>query len=363
MTKPGKVVLILGGLAVAVVFFVIPTLCAMKSIFVWYAYWRYVDEVSNVSGINRYLVTAAGLLLFIPFWFGATMAFSVGSRQRRLVGTGILIGLAVLYNLSLFWVTRETSFAFSGGAPQKWYALTPAGVRVYDRPGVDPTYGIPLKPVTPEVVRTLELLKQGEFKPADPTRLTFFNPITGAAQAWYDRSPEGTLEFYDKPGFGPSTGEPLKPVTKEIVLEWRRKRDAEAAQEEARRRTVAAAQKPVEEQGRRRAPSGCAVGHPCSLELVGDGSTKVVSIPVGYSVCFEGWFWNHIPKLGYMTSYQGGPEKKFECTLEDVTGGKCRKRMADSFRLVPEKGVPVPRYWFINEGESECGAAGRGDAR
>jgi PEGA domain-containing protein len=222
MTKARKVALIVAGLVLLVVFFVLPTMWAMRSIAVWWAYWRYVDEVSNLTGINHYLITAGGLLLSIPLWFGTSVAFSLGSRRRRYAGTAILIGLAVFYNLSLFWVTRETTFAFSGGAPHKWYALTPAGVRFYDRPGVDPTYGIPLKPVTPEVVRKLELLKQGEFKPADPTQMTFFNPITGEAQAWYYRYPDGAVEFYDKPGHHPLTGTALEPVTQQIVLEWRK---------------------------------------------------------------------------------------------------------------------------------------------
>ena len=222
MNKAGKVALILGILAVGVVFFVIPTMWLMKTVFVWYAYWRYVDEVSNLTGLNRYLVTAVALLMFIPFWFGAAMTFSLGSRRRRYLGMAILLGLAALYNSGLFWATRGTSFAFSGGAVQKWYALTPAGVRLYDRPGVDPSYGIPLKPVTPDVVRKLELLRQGDFKSADPNGLTFFNPITGEAQAWYYRYPDGTIEFYDKPGYHPLTGTELQPVTRQIVLEWRK---------------------------------------------------------------------------------------------------------------------------------------------
>ena len=221
MTKAVKVSLIVGLLAF---FFIVPivTMWAMQSVFIWWAYWRYVDEISNLTGISNYLITAAGLLMFIPFWFGATRAFSLGSRRRRYEGAAILIGLAVLYNLSLFWVTREISFSTSGGAPIKWYALTPEGVKFYDRAGVDPNYGIQLKPVTPEVIRKLKLLEKGEFKPVDPARVTFFNPITGEAQVWYYRYPDGALEFYDKPGHHPLTGAPLQAVTQEVYFEWRK---------------------------------------------------------------------------------------------------------------------------------------------
>lgn len=295
MTKAGKVALILGVLAVLVVFFVLPTMWAMQSVFIWYAYWRYVDEVSNLTGISRYLITAAGLLMFIPFWFGATMAFSLGSRRRRYAGTAILIGLAVLYNLSLFWVTRETSFAFSGGAPTKWYALTPAGVRFYDRPGVDPNYGISLKPVTPDVVRKLELLKQGEFKPADPSRLTFFNPITGEAQAWYYRYPDGTIEFYDKPGHHPLTGAALEPVTQQIVLDWRKMQRSRPQSGGGGESSVNISGSPGAGSGTR--PGVGTVGAPAAVGASGAGGRTgpAVTLPVGPSVESSGTMTAAVP--------------------------------------------------------------------
>ncbi|MEM4188345.1 MAG: hypothetical protein QXN56_04200, partial [Candidatus Hadarchaeum sp.] len=124
------------------------------------------------------------------------------------------------WNVSLYALTRQQFFAFKEGTVLKWYALTPEGPKFFDRPGVDPVYGIPLKPVTPDVVRQLKLVEKGEFKPIDPRRAPLFNPITGEPQAWYYRHPDGTYEFYDKPGFHPLTGVPLQPVTHEAFFEW-----------------------------------------------------------------------------------------------------------------------------------------------
>ncbi len=64
--KFGKVLLVL---AILTAFF-IPTLVAVKYVALWQIYGHFVDTVSGVTGINRYLVTVAATLLFIPFLDG-----------------------------------------------------------------------------------------------------------------------------------------------------------------------------------------------------------------------------------------------------------------------------------------------------
>lgn len=226
MNKVGRVALIVGVLLMSVLIFVVVPIWVGRSVAVWHLHWRYVEEVSNLTGLNHYIVTAAGLLLFIPVWFGAKMAMSVRSSRDRYLGAGIILGLAVLYNVGLFWATRETSFAFATGASMKWYAVTPEGVKYFDRAGVEPKYGVPLQPVTPQVARQLEMMERGTVRPVDPERVTLFNPNTGQAQAWYYRYPDGNLEFYDRPGHHPVTGTLLQPVTQEIILEWRKRERA-----------------------------------------------------------------------------------------------------------------------------------------
>ncbi len=215
--KSGKVVLIVGLLAL----FFIPTLIAMKYVALWQIYGHFVDTVSNVIGLNKYLITAASVLLFVPFYVGIRSLLSITNKRRRYAGMAILLTLVTFYNLGLFYFTRDAYFAFGKGEALKWYALTPDGVKFYDRPGVDPTYGIPLKPVTPDVVTNLRKLQSGEFKPIDPHRVPFFNPITGEAQVWYYQYPDGSFEFYDKPGYHPVTGTPLKPATQQVYFEWK----------------------------------------------------------------------------------------------------------------------------------------------
>ncbi|MBU6388673.1 hypothetical protein KGQ72_02285 [Patescibacteria group bacterium] len=105
--------------------------------------------------------------------------------------------------------------------------------------------------------------------------------------------------------------------------------------------------KPVAPQTASATPK-CTSIHPC------DGSTERVSIPKGKRVCFDDSFWDNLDRLGYTTSYQGGPEKKYGCTREQVISGVCHERTGDTFRFIPAKGVQPPRYWFTDEGGSEC---------
>lgn len=225
MGKVGKTMGALIALALLVVLFVVPTMIAAKTWLVWRVLWGYVEGVSNLTGINQYLLTALALMMFVPYYVGTDMLFSfrgLVSRRRRYTGAAILLAMAVGYNLSLYYVTKDMAFAFSGGAVQKWYAVTPEGVKYYSRPGFDTTYGIPVQPVTPDVILKLKLLEKGEFKPIDPAQKPLFNPITGQPQAWYYQHPEGWFEFYDKPGFHPVTGTLLKPVTEQVYFEWRK---------------------------------------------------------------------------------------------------------------------------------------------
>ena len=232
---------VLTGILVA---FLVPLAVALRFGSLWEIYQGYVSTVSNLTGLNNYLVSAASALLFVPFSMGVSMSMS-WDRTRRRTGEAILLALFVVYNLGLFFGTQHAYFGFAKGETLKWYALTPDGVQLYDRAGVDPKYGVALKPVTKDVVRQLELMQRGEFKPIDPTQAAFFNPLTGEAQVWYYRDLDGSWEFYDKPGFHPRNGTRLQPMTQDLYIEWRRgederkRKEADAAAAEQRKRAEA----------------------------------------------------------------------------------------------------------------------------
>jgi len=214
--KTSKVI----GILIILTLFFIPTIIAIKYVALSEIYSHFVNTVSNITGLNQYIIKAISALLFIPFLIGINNILSV-NKKKRYTGTVILASLFIIYNLGLYSFTKDAYFSFSEGEVIKWYALTPEGVKFFDRPGVDPVYGIKLKPVTPEVIRNLKLLETGEFKPIDPQSAVFFNPITGESQVWYYQYPDGSFDFFDKPGYHHQTGEPLNPVSREIYFQWR----------------------------------------------------------------------------------------------------------------------------------------------
>jgi hypothetical protein len=212
--------LVLAALGVLVIRYAYP---AADLWMVWRVYSGYVETFAAITGWNRYLVTAIALALFVPFYYGVTLVvWNPFNQRKRQLGVLLIVALALIYNLSLYRATRETAFAFATGAPQKWYAITPAGVRFYDRPGTDPEFGLRLEQVTPENIHRLRVALSGELASVDPKTVRLFNPNTGQPEAWYYRSPDGLLEFYNRPGFHPHTGASLQPVTPDVYLEWRK---------------------------------------------------------------------------------------------------------------------------------------------
>lgn len=50
---------------------------------------------------------------------------------------------------------------------------------------------------------------------------TYFNVKTGEPIKYYSQSADGSYKFYDEPGYDPITGDPLRPVTKDVVIKSR----------------------------------------------------------------------------------------------------------------------------------------------
>lgn len=183
-------------------------------------YNHIVTRIVNMTGVNQWLVKGIVIIALIPLiWVIPHIYRGIHKKTARAIG---LLYFGIFF-LSLFLLSKDLNFTHSGKEILKWYALTPEGVKFFDSAGVDPVYGITLEPVTPDVIRNLKLLQKGDFKPIDPVNAQFFNPITGEPQLWYYQYPDGSFEFYDKPGYHPVTGDPLKPAAKQVYFEWKEK--------------------------------------------------------------------------------------------------------------------------------------------
>ena len=177
-----------------------------------------VTTIVSMTGLSQWLVKGIVIIVLIPLlWVIPNTVRGNYKKQAKAAG---MLYFGVFF-LSIYFMSKDIYFSHSGNETLKWYALTPEGVKFSDTPGRDPVYGITLKPVTPEVIRKLKLLQKGDIKPIDPSNFIFFNPITGEAQAWYYKYPDGTVEFFDKPGYHPISGESLEPITKQVLFEWR----------------------------------------------------------------------------------------------------------------------------------------------
>jgi hypothetical protein len=184
-------------------------------------YRHFVDVLADQLGWNLYLIKALVLACLVPFFYAVKLFFSPFNKIKRRQGALLMTAMAVAYNLFFYFGTRDVTFGFGHRETLKYYARTDKGIVFYDRPGFDPTTGQELKPVTPEAVRELNQLREGPLARVDPAQVAWFNPYTGAPELWYYRFPDGQLEFYNRPGMHPQTGEKLSPVTKELYMSWR----------------------------------------------------------------------------------------------------------------------------------------------
>lgn len=124
----------------------------------------------------------------------------------------------VLFNLWLYWITKDIYFRFSDGEPLRWVAITDHGLLSYAKPGFGPD-GKPLVQVTRENFKNFKNLSSPLVR-IDPENAEWFSPNTAEAMIYYARNNDGTFEFFNRWGYHPGNDEELKPVTKQVKVEY-----------------------------------------------------------------------------------------------------------------------------------------------
>ena len=116
---------------------------------------------------------------------------------------------------------RDVCFNQETGTAEKWYVIRDGKVLLFDSPGFD-SFGVKKTTVTPDICRIHAQQERGIGAKAItdlPSSIQFFDNSTGLARVWYDRAPDGTIHLFDAPGYDPSSGTVLAPVTKDVVDE------------------------------------------------------------------------------------------------------------------------------------------------
>jgi hypothetical protein len=132
-----------------------------------------------------------------------------------------------------------TFFDPTTGEPVVWYSRNDRGqIELFDLMGYHPQTGEELVPVTRDVVQTwkqqaAKVVRRVPVRVNDPEKVGFFEPTTGAAKIWYWQSQSGEYQFFDGPGFHPTSGDPFKIVTREVIADWRQQQETIAAKQRA----------------------------------------------------------------------------------------------------------------------------------
>ena len=143
------------------------------------------------------------------------------------------------YRAKLVTSNDPTFFDPTTGEPVVWYSKNDRGqIQLFDLMGFHPQTGEELIPVTRDVVQSwkqqsAKIVRRVPVRVNDPDKVGFFEPTTGAAKIWYWQSQSGQYEFYDGPGFHPTSGDAFKIVTREVIAEWRQQQEASAAKQRA----------------------------------------------------------------------------------------------------------------------------------
>ncbi len=147
------------------------------------------------------------------------MSAAAEIRRRKWVKGTVELLILIPIVLVAWSAIRNAYFDPETGAAARYYALTPEGYRFYDAPGADPAYGIPLKPLTKEVITAVRARQEAQFHEYESLDETpyLFHPASGKPQVWYGGDPNGEIQFFSSPGYHPRTGQPLQPITTEVV--------------------------------------------------------------------------------------------------------------------------------------------------
>jgi hypothetical protein len=180
---------------------------------IFFPLFSYISQtIFRDTGFNLWLVK--GFSVFATMLFMWLFRWVVSRNPRRRLGAQIalasMLGFAYL-GMGLY-APREMFFSYDTGAPTRWYAQTPEGIRMFDGPGYDPKYGVPLQPVTAAVVAQYMAQSSGVgLEASDRDRVMLIN----ASRSMDDRDYSGALDELLKAAPSEARAQLLRRVARE----------------------------------------------------------------------------------------------------------------------------------------------------
>lgn len=175
--------------------------------------------LSDATG-NLLAYTVMLVALALPVM--AVVRFFIGTPRPRDWATAMVLPLA-----SWAMAQLPANFDATTGEALKYCAKRPSGeLFCLDRPGVDPLTQRQLKKMDSDLAER-EIRKKDNLMPKQITvpvgKVEFFDSLSDPSKpepkVWVVEDGKGCYTLFDHPGVDPTTGDALKPVTKQIVRE------------------------------------------------------------------------------------------------------------------------------------------------
>lgn len=172
-------------------------------------------------GLGPYISWVAIIPVSFYLYYAVRHLMSFRKKNRD-IGLYMIVGFVMVWCLAMAFVTKDHLFDPNTGEPLYSFFHTVNGnVKLHPTLGkFDPKTGRPINPLTPEKIDAMEILENGVPK-VEHLQVNkdsqFFRIDGGTPLLYYTEYTDGRIEFFAQKGMHPQTGEPLLPVTKEIV--------------------------------------------------------------------------------------------------------------------------------------------------
>jgi hypothetical protein len=206
-------VFLTGGIG-AILFIVL-----VKTSIAFLIYSFFLGKISSALGLDLMLSRAIAILFSIASLFLIPLIISFllfGRKKEVFIVTSLAV--AVCY-FAIYYCTANVFFDRRTGQSAKYYIKTLDGFKFSSAEDFDPKFGIRYKPITQEVIKEYFFWqKTGKLKSIPEVKAgKYFDMITGESIVWYSEREDGTIKLFSLPGHDPTTGDLLKPITKEVA--------------------------------------------------------------------------------------------------------------------------------------------------